>query len=937
MTTPNLLPWYAVATPHDDIQKGRLSEAVFAANLWAVVQNIAPEVYCDAEAFFAKTHLTQGLTNVLRKAGRALTSSLDAGDRLLSLQTSFGGGKTHVLVALWHLARNPGVLRASPACAELRRAIGENLPERVSSVAVFTNQTCDATQGRMTLQGVRTRTLWGELAVQLGGLELYREIEANDQARTCPQGLFESVLRKAGPCLILLDELADYCVAAAGVPVGASTLADQTISFVQQLSQAVASVPGVALVATLPASHLEVASSERGQEILQSLESRFGRMAADTKPVADEEIYQVVRRRLFESLGDPQEHQKVAGAYQTMYAQHPNEIPADATRTTYKQRILDAYPFHPSLIDALYLRWGSHNEFQRTRGVLRLLASIVGDLWQRRSAETQSQPLIQPGHINWTIDAMSATLTRLWGAAYESVIASDVIGPKSNAIQLDQERGGDYLREKLGQGLASAILLGSFGAQGERAGYSTKELKLCVARPGLNWGYTDGALLELENRAFYLRNPSAGSLGKRYWFDTRPTLNNLIVRYRQQFASQDFNAQILETIQESVNKLKVEPATWRVIVDPKADLPEQRSLVLLVIAPDTPYAENGGTTMAGLLLQQRLNALSTKCGTRDRLYRNTLLFLLPSGKGLARLRNALRDVTALEAIHRDYGSQLDADQSSDLDRRLATARKSVGESLGPAYPNAARYQNDKITTTTFSSAGITFADHLQIAWKQLVEEEEWILRKVGGITLKETGLVLAEGSLRVKDAVESFLRYTDKPMIANREAVSLGLSQACKDKLIGLGRGLNARELQKKWCGEAVVLDPNEEAVWIIPAFEPEPVLPPSPPPLPPPPGGAETQPGSPGEPPILPPEPAPPGTKTVTKITIKGDVALENWAELFRCFVNPAARMGLKRLRLGIDFELLTQDGQPLDENDPRLKAMIESARQLGLDLKEE
>jgi predicted AAA+ superfamily ATPase len=523
-------PWYAVAIPHEDIREGRLSEAVFAANLWAVVQRDAPEVYLDPEAFFAKTYLTVGLTNVLRRAVAALSGETDAGDRILSLQTSFGGGKTHSLVALWHLAKHTETLRKSSACADLRRVLGNALPERVKAVAVFTNRTCDATQGRMTPEGIRTRTLWGELALQLGGVELYREIEANDLARAVPQGLFVNILRRAAPCLILLDEIADYCVGASAVSVGDTTLADQTISFAQELTDAVSHVPGVAVVATLPASHLEVAGSEKGQEILTSLEKRFGRMSADIRPVADDEIYEVVRRRLFESVGAPEEHGRVADAYMQMYGQHRNEVPAEATRGTFRERLVAAYPFHPALIDALYLRWGSHGDFQRTRGVLRLLASIVGDLWDRRHTETQSQPLIQPCHMRWTADALHAALTRLWGAAYDSVVAADVIGGKANARLLDDERGGEYNNERIAQGLAAAILLGSFGGQGARAGYGTRDLKLCVSRPDLNWGYTDGALLTLEERAFYLHSTSVGDHGKRYWFGTRPTLTKLIVR-----------------------------------------------------------------------------------------------------------------------------------------------------------------------------------------------------------------------------------------------------------------------------------------------------------------------------------------------------------------------------------------------------------------------
>jgi len=227
-------------------------------------------------------------------------------------------------------------------------------------------------------------------------------VRANDETHRVPQGLFVDILREASPCLILLDEVADYCVGAAAVSVGETTLAEQTISFIQQLTEAVQQVPGAVIVATLPASKYEVTQSEKGQEIFTTLEKRFQRLGADIKPVADDEIYEVVRTRLFESITPPDlpdYPQKVAKAYQEMYTTHAGEVPTEVAKGTYRDGIARAYPFHPSLIDALYTRWGSHSAFQRTRGVLRLLASVVGDLWQRRNSTTQTQHLIQPGRI----------------------------------------------------------------------------------------------------------------------------------------------------------------------------------------------------------------------------------------------------------------------------------------------------------------------------------------------------------------------------------------------------------------------------------------------------------------------------------------------------------------------------------------------------------
>ena len=930
-----LKPWYTVAIPHEDIQKGRLSEAVFAANLWAVVQGTAPEIYTDAETFFDKTYLTAGLTKVLKKAASALSGDADAGDRILSLQTAFGGGKTHALVALWHLANNTDKIKKASGCAEVRKVLGQILPKKVKAVAVFTNQSCDATQGRKTSEGIRTRTMWGEIAVQLGGKELYADIKANDENRTAPKGLFVDILKKAAPCLILLDEVADYCVAASAVKVEDSTLADQTVSFIQELTESAQQVEGVALVATLPASHLEVASAEKGEELLKRLEKRFGRMSADNTPVADNEIYEVVRRRLFETLGKPADHEATAEAYMKVYQQHRNELPSEASRATYKEHIIAAYPFHPSLIDALYLRWGSHGDFQRTRGVLRLLASVVADLWQRRKNESQSQLLIQPCHIHWTIDALHAALTRLWGTQYESVVANDVIGKKANAVLLDEERGDEYQRERIVEGLASAILLGSFGGQGERTGYGTKELKLCVGRPDLNWGYTDGALLALEERGFYLHTTSAGSQGKRYWFGTKPTLTKLIVQYRGQFSSQNLDTELIETVQEQAKNIKTGLGGWRVLVNPEPDLPEQKSLTLLVMPPDSVYSdERNGAVGKTSVSEENVLSLSRKCGKKDRLYRNTLIFLLPSSRGLSRLRNAILEVKVLEAVKRDYGTQLDDEQKTDLNNKMAISRKAVGEAVGGAYTYVARIEGQKLVVCALNDTRASFSDHLEIVWKQILEEEEWVLKKVGTVTLQKTGIIPETGGLRVKDALEAFLRYTDKPMITSRHAVLEGLSHACKEKVIGLARGLNLEKLQSKWCGEYVTLDLEEEGFWIIPPFTPEQVDKP---------GDATPQAkpgkdGSTGSVDIASTdkdETEPTTTTARTKrIKITGKVPLESWSDLFRCFINPAARMNLKKLDLGVEFEMVPGNEQKLPTDHPTVKAMQESARQLGLEI---
>jgi hypothetical protein len=297
-----------------------------------------------------------------------------------------------------------------------------------------------------------------------------------------------------------------------------------------------------------------------------------------------------------------------------------------------------------------------------------------------------------------------------------------------------------------------------------------------------------------------------------------------------------------------------------------------------------------------------------------------------------KLRQTCREIAALEGVKADYWSQLDEEQQKDLKKRIETAERGVLEALGPAYTVAFRVHAEGVETCSLGDARHSFQEHLGYLWTTLVDDEEWILRKVGSVTLNNTGLILKEGALRVKDAVDAFLRFTDKPMISSRDAVTAGLEQACSDGLIGIGRGGSLSTLQTRYCKQSVSVDPNEEGIWIIPPFEPEPEKAS--------PTGDEKTAGTDEHPDRG--DTAPKGDDTFTpgkvekkvrRFKITGAVPVESYAELFRCFVGPAVRMNLKRLHLGVQFEMETPPGKELDPNDSALKAMREAARQLGLE----
>ena len=269
--------WFTNVYPHYDIRNSALDESVFAASLSEVALGIGQEVYSNPTMFFEKTYVTAGLRDIANRVIRALNGE-ESENRVVSLQTGFGGGKTHTLISLFHIA-NAGrsLLNSAYTANLLQEGVVPNFDN--AKVAVFTNNTTDVVQGRTTNEGITIYTLWGELAYQLGGVEGYNKVRANDESRTAPtSSIFKPILEQHTPSLILVDELADYCNKANGTIVGKGTLYTQTVSFLQTLTESVAAVPKCVLIATLPASATEVASSEIGQQILSSLENRIVRV-----------------------------------------------------------------------------------------------------------------------------------------------------------------------------------------------------------------------------------------------------------------------------------------------------------------------------------------------------------------------------------------------------------------------------------------------------------------------------------------------------------------------------------------------------------------------------------------------------------------------------------------------------------------------------------
>ncbi|MEM2203699.1 MAG: DUF499 domain-containing protein [Sulfolobales archaeon] len=520
-------PFTSIAIPHIDIIEGRLTEDVFAADLWEVFKGRGPEDYRDPDTFFRKTYLTEGIRNLLSVAEKRLKGL--GGDPVIQLQTPFGGGKTHSLIALYHKARSWGV-----------------------NVVVLDGTALDP----------KEQTIWGEIERQLTG----RVEKFEGQVPPGTEKL-RDLLEKHQPVLILMDEILTYTTKAAGIRVGESNLAAQVLVFMHELTRAVSSLDKCLLVLTLPSSLLE-RYDESAEMLFQQLQKVAGRMEKVYAPVKDEEVASVIRARLFSSV-DEKEAEKVIDEFLD-YAEREGLLPRGLERSEYKKRFLKSYPFQPEVIEVLYTRWGSFPTFQRTRGVLRLLSLVV------HSLKESKVPFIRLGDFDLANDEIRRELIKHIGSQYDSVLASDITGSDAGARRVDADLGKAYLAYRFGTRVATTIFLYSFSGGVER-GATIADVKLTCSEIGVPSSVIIEVISKLKERLFYLQ--SDGKL----FFSDQPNLNRIVITKMENITDEEVREEEEKILSNLFSKRYFEVYLW-----PKntKDVPDTKKLKLVILQND---------------------------------------------------------------------------------------------------------------------------------------------------------------------------------------------------------------------------------------------------------------------------------------------------------------------------------------------------------------
>ncbi len=631
--------------PHSDVLSGTFQQSEFAADLTAVWTGRATPEYGDAQAFYERTFITEGMGKLLSQVAQRLNGK--GGEPVIQLQTSFGGGKTHTMLAVYHLATRHcalGDLSGIPLL--LDQAGVMDVP--LASVAVL-DGTAHA-PGQPWMHGEQAVcTLWGELAWQLGGAEAFALVQQTDANGTSPgKDLLCTLLTRFAPCVVLLDVVVYIRNFVESQPLSGGTY-DSNLSFVQSLTEAAKLVPNAVVLASLPESNSQ-AGGPRGVAALQALESVFNRVQALWKTVAPEEAFEIVRRRLFETIRDINGRDEVCRAFADAYVTEGIKVPQETQEARYYDRMVQSYPIHPEVFTQLYEEWTTIEGFQRTRGVLKLMAKVIYRLWQDNNKDL----MILPASIPLYDGSARNELIYYLGPGWDPVIDRDIDGERAETtlIEAKETRFGSV---QAARRVARTIFLGSAPSSvtmkpGIR-GLDRARVLLGCLQPGQTSSLYSDALNRLANQLHYLN--SSGDRAQeatRYWFDTRANLRREMEERKMRFDDKnEVRGRMAEALKRLVGSVSFFDGTH--IFTPHNDVPDDSALRLVVLAPELYYSrEESRFAFDGVLDYVRNN------GAKPRYRGNRLIFLAPDNGALARLRDCIRVGLAWSSIVEDVAA-----------------------------------------------------------------------------------------------------------------------------------------------------------------------------------------------------------------------------------------------------------------------------------------
>lgn len=673
---------FETCTPRDEILSGELSLDLFAAKLKLVVDGNAPKVYQDPELFFANTFPTEGLKTLIGEVfGRLAGTAI--GSPVIRLETSFGGGKTHDEIALWHIARNGRSIRGLDRFSNRL----DQIPATPVQVAAIACQDLDPTNGDFHPEtGVTTYTLWGEIAYQIGGIGGYSLLRGSDEKKVSPgTGVLQQLIQDR-PTLIVLDEIAQYLRKSKATIVGNSDLSKQVVAFLFALMDLAGSCRNLVFVYSL-ASSSDTFADETAE--LQETVRASARQERILSPSTDVETYNIVKQRLFSRV-DEKAAKRAAQEYLNAYRSSRINLPDGCQDATYLQTIESSYPIHPELFNLLTKKIASIPNFNRTRGALRLFAIAVRELWRNRASW---MPLIHAHHLPIGVneEITNELTSRLERPLMRLPIQADIYngnGREAHAQLQDQ----DWLaagKPPFSTWIGRTIFLHSIN-QGVVAGIRRTELNLSLLTPGIETGFVESALERLSTVAWYLDNDPITSIAR---FKEEPSINKIIAEEKEQIGRSEAKDD-LRSRRDTIFANRY----FTLVSSPESpsDIDDAAELIALCVIDFNEATVQSSIDAAPQIVEQIFN--STGDSGKFRLFRNRLLFLLANQQELERAIDVARELRAIRTILKSQNrlEDLSESQHKQLKQKEGELDLAARVALTNAYRHLFYPSNDPV-------------------------------------------------------------------------------------------------------------------------------------------------------------------------------------------------------------------------------------------------
>ena len=549
---------FDTCTPRSDVLRGEIAEADFAADLASVVAGKGNPEYRDPVRFFADTYPTRGLKSLLGNVCRRLAGAGGEVAAIFRLDTSYGGGKTHGLIALTHAARGLGTV---PNISEFIDPSLLRLLESRGSVrvAAFDGENADPANGRAMGDGVLAYTPWGEIACALAGKDGYERVRKSDETRIAPGAETLRELFGGEPTLILLDELSVYLRKVGRM----GDARDQLTAFLTSLFKAVEGAPNAALVYTLAIGKDGRASDAYGEENqfiadqMGEAESVSARKATLLNPTEEDETIQVLRRRLFEHI-DTSSIEPAVDGYRALWATHRESLAADAARPESAETFRASYPLHPEVLATLTGKTATLGNFQRVRGMLRLLARTIAHLWEARPTDATAIHVhhIDPGHE----PIRQEIVTRLQQSAYVPAIGNDIAGDgaekKGLAQQIDAEHHAGL--PPLATYVARTAFVHTLAFNEQLKGLTAEELRYSMLGPATDISFIEEARKRFIAESEYLDDRPGAPMR----FLAEANLAQVMRRAERHVDADDARAWLKDRITEIFGRREFEPVIF---------------------------------------------------------------------------------------------------------------------------------------------------------------------------------------------------------------------------------------------------------------------------------------------------------------------------------------------------------------------------------------